>query len=117
MGRSGLSSNRRQESRRKIHRHSTALLGSIGLLLLAAGLLLLAFLPQHPSIPDIIWRMALCGIGFGCFQSPNNRTLITADEDRWPGQAHELLERIAAPAALVPAGREALIFDWLAARL
>ena len=43
--------------------------------------------------------------------------LITADEDRWPGQAHELLERIAAPAALVPAGREALIFDWLAARV
>jgi hypothetical protein len=43
--------------------------------------------------------------------------MITADEDHWPGQAHELLERIAAPTALVPAGREAVIFDWLAARL
>ena len=43
--------------------------------------------------------------------------LITADEDRWPGQANELLERIAAPTALVPAGGEAQIFDWLAARL
>jgi hypothetical protein len=43
--------------------------------------------------------------------------LITADEDRWPGQARELLERTAGPATLLPARRESLIFDWLAARV
>lgn len=73
------------------NRHSTALLGSTGLVLLAAGLLLLALLPQHPSIWDIIWRMALCGIGFGCFQSPNNRTLITASPRSRSGAASGML--------------------------
>jgi DHA2 family multidrug resistance protein-like MFS transporter len=73
------------------NRHSTALLGSTGLLLLAAGLLLLAFLPQHPSVWDIIWRMALCGIGFGCFQSPNNRTLITSAPRSRSGAASGML--------------------------
>jgi DHA2 family multidrug resistance protein-like MFS transporter len=73
------------------NRHSTALLGSTGLVLLAAGLLLLALLPQHPSIWDIAWRMALCGIGFGCFQSPNNRTLITSAPRSRSGAASGML--------------------------
>jgi DHA2 family multidrug resistance protein-like MFS transporter len=73
------------------NRHSTALLGSTGLLLLAVGLLLLAFLPQHPTMPDIAWRMALCGIGFGCFQSPNNRTLILSAPRERSGAASGML--------------------------
>jgi hypothetical protein len=43
--------------------------------------------------------------------------LITEDDDRWPGQARELVERVAAPATLAPARREAVIFDWLASQL
>jgi DHA2 family multidrug resistance protein-like MFS transporter len=27
---------------------------------------------------DIAWRMALCGAGFGFFQSPNNRAMVTS---------------------------------------
>jgi DHA2 family multidrug resistance protein-like MFS transporter len=59
-------------------RHSAAILGFAGLSVLAAGLLLLAFMPTHPAPADIVWRMALCGAGFGMFQSPNNRTMITS---------------------------------------
>ena len=34
-------------------------------------------------LADIAWRMAVCGIGFGFFQSPNNRLLIgSAPPDR-----------------------------------
>ena len=73
------------------NRHSAALLGSTGLLLLATGLLLLSFLPQHPSIADIIWRMALCGLGFGCFQTPNNRTMIMAAPRARSGAASGML--------------------------
>ena len=73
------------------NRHSTALLGSTGLVLLAAGLLFLAFLPPHPTIPNIVWRMALCGIGFGCFQSPNNRTLILSAPRERSGAASGML--------------------------
>ena len=57
-------------------RHPAGLLGGIGLLLFAAGLLSLALLPAAPSVLDIVWRMALCGLGFGLFQTPNNRAMI-----------------------------------------
>jgi DHA2 family multidrug resistance protein-like MFS transporter len=59
-------------------RHPAAILGLAGLLLNAAGLIALATLPAHPGVLNIIWRMALCGAGFGFFQSPNNRIIITS---------------------------------------
>ena len=54
------------------------LLGGTGLTMMAAGLFLLAFLPEHPTDFDIIWRLVLCGAGFGLFQSPNNSILIAS---------------------------------------
>ncbi|MDR1708845.1 MAG: MFS transporter, partial [Candidatus Accumulibacter sp.] len=59
---------------RLIGRIPDATLGGIGLALLAAGLGLAALLPERPANADIVWRLALCGIGFGLFQSPNNHT-------------------------------------------
>ncbi len=58
--------------------YSAAALGSIGLAILATGLGLLALLPDTPTDWDIAWRLALCGIGFGFFQTPNNTTIMTA---------------------------------------
>jgi MFS transporter, DHA2 family, multidrug resistance protein len=40
-----------------------AILGGIGLAILAT-------LPNHPTISAIVWRMLICGTGFGFFQSP-----------------------------------------------
>lgn len=45
---------------------------------MATGLFALALLPSSPTDLDIIWRMILCGAGFGLFQSPNNHTIITS---------------------------------------
>jgi DHA2 family multidrug resistance protein-like MFS transporter len=59
-------------------RYPAGILGSLGLVAMATGLLLLALLPPNGTSADLIWRMALCGLGFGFFQSPNNRTLISA---------------------------------------
>jgi DHA2 family multidrug resistance protein-like MFS transporter len=62
------------------------LLGALGLWTMATGLALLAMLPQAPHNADIAWRMALCGIGFALFQSPNNYTILTsAPPDRAGG--------------------------------
>ena len=44
----------------------------------AAGLLTLALLPAAPSVPDLVWRLALTGLGFGIFQAPNNKVLISS---------------------------------------
>jgi DHA2 family multidrug resistance protein-like MFS transporter len=59
-------------------RFSAAFLGAAGLLVLSAGLALLAALPASPTSGDIAWRMALCGLGFGFFQAPNNRSMLSA---------------------------------------
>lgn len=55
-----------------------AILGGIGLAMLSAGLLLLAYLPADASPLEISLRMMFCGFGFGFFQSPNNRSLLSA---------------------------------------
>ncbi len=59
-------------------RFPAAILGGIGLAILSAGLLLLAYLPADASALEISWRMMFCGLGFGFFQSPNNRSLLSA---------------------------------------
>jgi DHA2 family multidrug resistance protein-like MFS transporter len=51
-------------------------LGGIGMTIAVAGMLLLAFLPSHPTHADMVWRMALCGVGYGLFLSPNARLII-----------------------------------------
>src|SRR5579883_1111718 len=59
-------------------RHPAGLLGGLGLVLLAIGMSLLAMLPASPGILDIVWRMALCGLGFGFFQTPNLRAIMSS---------------------------------------
>jgi DHA2 family multidrug resistance protein-like MFS transporter len=64
-------------------RYPAGLLGGLGLAVMTVGLLLVLFLPEHASKLNIAWRMAVCGTGFGFFQSPNNRLLIgSAPPDR-----------------------------------
>jgi DHA2 family multidrug resistance protein-like MFS transporter len=57
-------------------RQPAGLLGGLGLLLLGVGMALLAMLPAEPSVIDIVWRMAICGCGFGFFQSPNMKAIM-----------------------------------------
>ncbi|MBU6499392.1 MAG: MFS transporter [Rhodospirillales bacterium] len=59
-------------------RFSAPLMGAIGQALMACGLASLALLPHDPGTWNIVWRMSLCGIGFGLFNSPNNRTMIAS---------------------------------------
>ena len=59
-------------------RHHAGLLGAIGLTSMTAGLVLTALLPENPSSADIMWRLVLCGMGFGIFASPNNRLMMNA---------------------------------------
>ena len=42
----------------------------------AVGLALLATAPLNASSVDLAWRLFICGLGFGFFQSPNNRLII-----------------------------------------
>ncbi len=58
-------------------RYSGVIISTVGLCIFAVGLALLAMLPEHAQAWDICLRSLLCGIGFGCFQSPNNREMLS----------------------------------------
>ena len=76
---------------RLIRIYPAALLSSIGLACLATGLIFLATLPADPSDLNIAWRMALCGVGFGFYQTPNNTTVMTAGPVSRAGAAGGML--------------------------
>lgn len=59
-------------------KYPAGLLGGCGMTVMALGLLAMGLLPDHPSMLDIAWRMTVCGIGFGFFNTPNNRAIITS---------------------------------------
>jgi DHA2 family multidrug resistance protein-like MFS transporter len=64
-------------------RYSAGILGGLGLAVMLCGLVLAMLMPADASWGNVAWRLALCGAGFGLFQSPNNRLLIgSAPPDR-----------------------------------
>ncbi|WP_151993996.1 MFS transporter [Buttiauxella massiliensis] len=58
-------------------RYSATIISTAGLCIFAIGLTLLAMLPEHAQAWDICLRSLICGIGFGCFQSPNNKEMLS----------------------------------------
>ena len=91
-------------------RYSAGVLGGIGLALLSAGLLLLATTGAHPAPFDIAWRMALCGLGFGLFQSPNNRQMLSSAPRNRSGGASGMLGTARLSGQTLGAALVALIF-------
>lgn len=57
-------------------RHPPALLGGIGMALLTTSIVLLITVSTSLGVPVFMAIMALSGVGFGLFQSPNNRILL-----------------------------------------
>ena len=95
---------------RLIGRHPDGLLGGIGLATMGLGLALLALLPAQPSMADMLWRMALCGAGFGLFQSPNNHTILTSAPAHRSGGASGMLGTARLTGQSIAAVAMALLF-------
>ena len=100
---------------RLIGRYPGGLLGGLGLGLLSLGLLALALLPAHPSNADIVWRMVLCGLGFGLFQSPNNHIIITSAPAHRSGGASGMLGTARLTGQTLGAVLLAIIFSFFEA--
>lgn len=66
-------------------------LAPIGLAIACFGLFLLSQITAQSATWDIIWRLAVIGIGQGLFQSPNTRTLMGAAPLSAQGEASGLL--------------------------
>jgi DHA2 family multidrug resistance protein-like MFS transporter len=72
-------------------RFPASLLSTIGLCITASGFLALRLLPPDPSNLDIAWRIGLAGAGFGIFQPPNNKAMITTAPPARTGSASGMI--------------------------
>ncbi len=93
-----------------VERVHAGLLGGVGLVTMAAGMLLLAMLPEGAAAGEIIWRMMLCGGGFALFQSPNNSILIASAPTARSGSASGMLAMARLTGQSTGAAMMALLF-------
>ena len=101
---------------RLIGRVADGVLGAVGLFVLSAGLALLAGLPASPGNTDIAVRMAVCGLGFGLFQSPNNHAILTSAPLARSGAASGMLGTARLTGQTLGAVMLAIIFSAEGAR-
>lgn len=91
-------------------RYHPGILGGAGLAILSAGLLLLATMPHPGTTWDFVWRMAVCGAGFGLFQSPNNRAMLASAPRARSGAAGGMLSTARLLGQTIGAAGVAILF-------
>ncbi len=73
---------------RFVEKHNPGKTAAAGMAVYAAGITLLLLLPDSGvRVWDIAWRMVVCGIGFGLFQTPNNIVMVIATPIKRTGGA------------------------------
>jgi DHA2 family multidrug resistance protein-like MFS transporter len=85
---------------------------SLGLALMGFGLGLLAQLPAQVSSVDIVWRIAVCGAGFGIFQAPNICYMMTFAPAHLMGSASGMIATTRLSGQLVGAALAAFCFQF-----
>ncbi|MEI7713153.1 MAG: MFS transporter [Rhodospirillales bacterium] len=93
-------------------KYSAGLLGGLGLAVLTLGLLLARGLAPDAAFADVVWRMMVCGIGFGFFQSPNNRTIISTAPRHRSGAASGMLSTARLTGQTIGGVTVALVFGF-----
>lgn len=63
---------------RYVERHNPGATAALGMFVFMAGVVLLLMCGQSASEAEIAWKMAICGVGFGMFQTPNNIVMVMA---------------------------------------
>jgi MFS transporter, DHA2 family, multidrug resistance protein len=93
-------------------RYPAGILGGIGLSVLSLGFVLLALLPGQPGDADIVWRITVCGLGFGFFQSPNNRAIVSSAPRERSGGAGAIQATARLLGQTIGAALVALVFGY-----
>ena len=97
-------------------RYPAWVLATFGLGVMALGLALLAIMPANPSAAEIVWREIVAGIGFGFFQSPNNRELLSSVPRERAGTAGGMVATARLFGQSLGAALVAVVFGMLGAR-
>ncbi|MDE6792683.1 MAG: MFS transporter [Muribaculaceae bacterium] len=63
---------------RYVERHNPGATAAVGMAVFIVGVGLLLMCGSSPAELNIAWRMAICGVGFGMFQTPNNIVMVMA---------------------------------------
>jgi DHA2 family multidrug resistance protein-like MFS transporter len=96
-------------------RYPAGILGGVGLAILSLGLVLVATEETHAAVSRIAWWMAICGVGFGFFQSPNNRTILAGAPRERAGSASGILATARLVGQTLGAALVGLIFSLTSA--
>jgi MFS transporter, DHA2 family, multidrug resistance protein len=91
-------------------RYPAGILSGLGLTLLSLGMALLAMLPASPDVVNIVWRMAICGCGFGFFQAPNMKALMSSAPSDRSGSASGMVATARLTGQTIGAALAALCF-------
>ncbi|WP_300702194.1 MFS transporter [Bacteroides sp.] len=96
-----------------VERIHPGILGSVGMVIFGIGLFSLSSLDAGSSVISIIWRLALCGAGFGIFQTPNNSTIISSAPTQRSGGASGMLGMARLMGQTLGTTFVALLFSWI----
>lgn len=96
-----------------VERIHPGILGSVGMVIFGIGLFSLSSLSAESSVISIIWRLALCGAGFGIFQTPNNSTIISSAPTQRSGGASGMLGMARLMGQTLGTTFVALLFSWI----
>ena len=94
-------------------RYPAGLLCGVGLAVLTGGLCLMLRIAPDASLADVAWRMALCGIGFGFFQSPNVRAIVSAAPANRSGVASGMMSTARLTGQTIGGAVVAMIFGFM----
>lgn len=59
-------------------RRNPAVIAAVGLGIFVVGIILIVCVPADGGVWNVVWRVAVCGLGFGIFHTPNNLVLVQA---------------------------------------
>ena len=96
-----------------VERIHPGILGSIGMGIFCIGLYSLSMLDAESSIVSICLRLALCGVGFGLFQTPNNSTMIASAPKQRSGGASGMMGMARLMGQTFGTTLVALLFSWV----
>ncbi|MGG8168703.1 MFS transporter [Klebsiella aerogenes] len=58
------------------NRFNPTQISTVGVVIFCLGLGSLALLPHAATVNDFLWRVAVCGVGYGLFLPPNNKEMF-----------------------------------------
>jgi DHA2 family multidrug resistance protein-like MFS transporter len=93
-------------------KYPPGLLGGVGLSVLSLGMVSMTLLTPEASTPDILLRMLMCGVGFGFFQSPNLKAMMSAAPRARGGSASGMIALARQLGQTTGAALVALCLGW-----